>query len=225
MKPYVTVHMGSSIDGRIVTDHWPKAMTATLSEVYERIHERLKADAWMVGRVTMACFARDEPRPVKATTTYPRTNWRAPDAGAGPYAVAVDQGGTLHLNRNDISGDRVILILVESVSDDHLAELRRDGISYIFAGQNELDLGSALDILHREFGIETIVLEGGGIINGSLLAAGLIDEISLLILPIADGGQHVSVFEKPLGLATLLSLKSVEKLESDIVHLVYQVTK
>ncbi|QND46077.1 hypothetical protein HB780_10365 (plasmid) [Rhizobium lusitanum] len=54
--------------------------------------------------------------------------------------VAVDEDGTLHLNRDDISDDRLVLILVESASDDHLAERQRDGISYTFAGKNEFDL-------------------------------------------------------------------------------------
>ena len=43
-----------------------------------------------------------------------------------------------------------------------------DGISYIFAGERELDLGLALEILNRELGIERLLLEGGGGSNGGL---------------------------------------------------------
>ena len=39
-------------------------------------------------------------------------------------------------------------------------------MSYIFAGERELDLGSALEILNRELGIERLLLEGGGGSNG-----------------------------------------------------------
>lgn len=85
-------------------------------------------------------------------------------------------------------------MLTEQVSDAHLAGLRRDGISYIFAGVLDLDLALALDVLHRELGIERLLLEGGGKSNGSFLRAGLIDEISLAICPAIDGargGPHV----------------------------------
>jgi riboflavin biosynthesis pyrimidine reductase len=46
------------------------------------------------------------------------------------------------------------------------------------------------------FGIETILLEGGGHINGAFLQERLIDEISLLVYPGKDGLAGVpSIFE------------------------------
>ncbi|MCS0457471.1 MULTISPECIES: dihydrofolate reductase family protein [Rhizobium] len=67
------------------------------------------------------------------------------------------------------------------------------------------------------------MLEGGGGINGSFLSAGLIDEISLLILPVADGSLNVpTTFDRPTGPATRLSLISVEQLEGDVVYLRYR---
>jgi riboflavin biosynthesis pyrimidine reductase len=79
--------------------------------------------------------------------------------------------------------------VTEQVSDAHLAGLRRDGVSYIFAGERELDLALALEILNRELGIERLLLEGGGKSNGSFLRAGLIDEISLAVCPAVDGAR------------------------------------
>jgi hypothetical protein len=69
-------------------------------------------------------------------------------------------------------------VLTEQVSDAHLAGLRRDGVSYIFASERELDLALALENLNRELGIERLLLEGGGKSNGSFLRAGLIDAMS-----------------------------------------------
>jgi hypothetical protein len=54
---------------------------------------------------------------------------------------------------------------------------RPRGVSYIFAGEQELDLGLAPEILNRELGIERLLLEGGGGSNGAFLRAGLTDEI------------------------------------------------
>ncbi|MGV3490022.1 MAG: dihydrofolate reductase family protein [Devosia sp.] len=224
MKPHVVMHMGTSIDARIVPNDWPG--TEQFGEIYERLHRELKGDAWIVGRVTMAEFAKGAPRPTKATETYPRTTWKAPHADKGPYAIAIDQSAKLHLNIDRANGDPVISVLTEAASDHHLAELRRDGISYIFAGKTELDLSRALVILAADFGIERLLLEGGGGINGSFLSAGLIDEISVMIMPVADGTNGApTLFDRPSSGGVGLSLQSVDQLEDGILHLRYAVTR
>uniref|UniRef100_UPI003100B6B9 dihydrofolate reductase family protein n=1 Tax=Neorhizobium sp. EC2-8 TaxID=3129230 RepID=UPI003100B6B9 len=123
-----------------------------------------------------------------------------------------------------MNGDALIAVLTSGVSDRHLAELRRDGISYIFAGDAELDLDRALNILGAEFGIETLLLEGGGTINGAFLGCDLIDDVSLLILPIADGHPGVpTTFDYHLGKARLLRLVSVKPLAGGMLHIRYRV--
>ena len=50
MKPYVICHMVASVDGRILSSRWrPKGVGTGL---FERLHELLGGDAWLVGRVT-----------------------------------------------------------------------------------------------------------------------------------------------------------------------------
>jgi riboflavin biosynthesis pyrimidine reductase len=80
-----------------------------------------------------------------------------------------------------------VVVLTEQVSDAHLAGLREDGVSYVFGGRRELDLGLTLDILHRELGIKRLEVNGGGTTNGAFLRAGLIDEVSVAIFPAIDG--------------------------------------
>jgi len=104
----------------------------------------------------------------------------------------LDQSVRLHLNRDCVNGDPVVVILASVVSDDHLAELRRDGISYMFAGASRLDLAQATYTLRAKFGTATPLLEGGGTTNGAFLGADLVDEISLLLLPLADGSCGMS---------------------------------
>ena len=88
------------------------------------------------------------------------------------------------------------MILTNRVSDAHLAGLRQDGVSYIFAGEQQLDLALALEILNRELGLERLLLEGGGGSNGAFLRAGLIDEISVAICPTVDGAKSApSIFD------------------------------
>ena len=64
--------------------------------------------------------------------------------------------------------------------------MREDGVSYIFAGGGELDLGLALSPEPRT-GLKRLEVNGGGITNGAFLRAGLIDEISLAMFPAIDG--------------------------------------
>lgn len=221
MKPHVILHMMSSIDGRIVVTNWPDEID--VADIYEQVHARLNGDAWIVGRATMAEFEEGEPCPVKASECFPRSTWKAPEADKGPYGIAFDRHGKLHLNKGDANGDPLVVVLTEAVSDDHLAELRRDGISYIFAGTDDIDLQKTLSILGEEFGIERLLLEGGGGINGAFLAEDLIDEISLLVMPIADGVVGApTLFDRIGGTTKALKLDAVDRLDGDVVHLRYR---
>jgi riboflavin biosynthesis pyrimidine reductase len=223
MKPHVIMHMMSSIDGRIVTTDWPEKYN--VGGLYERVHADLRGDAWIVGRATMAEFAAGEPRPISTEERFARETWKAPKADKGPYAIAFDRHGKLHLNKGDVNGDPLIIVMTTNVSDDHLAELRRDGISYAFAGIDDVDLAHALATLRNEFAIERLLLEGGGGINGAFLAARLIDEVSLLLMPVADGAEGTpTLFDRIGGSVRTLKLRSVTRLEDGILHLRYQVT-
>lgn len=230
MKPYVICHMASSLDGRIIPSRWrPKG--AHLSGTYDRIHNEIGCDAWLVGRVTGQEFAK---RDGYAATTTSETFLRAPwiaKRDASAYAVILDGEGKIAWGRSDIGGDPIIVVLTEQVPDGHLAALRADGVSYIFAGSTELDLAEALETLNKELGIERILLEGGGVVNGSFLRAGLIDEISLLIVPAIDGASGApTVFDSPETLSAMpapiqsLSLEKCQLMEAGIVWLRYRMT-
>lgn len=42
-----------------------------------------------------------------------------------------------------------------------------NGVSYIFAGKNDIDIKLALNKLYSIFGIKKLLLEGGSVINGA----------------------------------------------------------
>ena len=63
------------------------------------------------------------------------------------------------MNRpSSIPGREIVVVLTEQVSDAHLAGLRSENVSYIFAGKSELDLALALEILNRELAIKRLEL-------------------------------------------------------------------
>ena len=228
MKPYVICHMASSVDGRIIPENWGDKLDQ-YGGLYEDCYKSFDSQAWMVGRVTMEKdFTKGkQPKRVKADTPIGRTPFIG-DKSATSFTIAVDAKGKLGWDKNDIDGDHIIEILSESVSDDHLQYLQNKKISYIFAGQDSLDFNIALEQLNELFAIETLTLEGGGNINGSLLNAGLIDELSLLILPIADGtANSQTTFEVggylPKNGVHDLKLIDVHKLRDDVLWLRYRV--
>jgi len=130
-------------------------------DLFERVHEELAGDAWLVGRVTGQEFAKGKPYPTSTKDTFPRESWYA-RRDAKAYGVVLDAHGKIGWGRSDIGGDPIVVVLSEAVSDAHLAGLRGEGVSYIFAGKAELDLALALDILNRELGVKRLLLEGGG---------------------------------------------------------------
>jgi riboflavin biosynthesis pyrimidine reductase len=240
MKPYVICHMNASVDGRILGSRWRPAENR-VAGLFERLHERLGGGSWLIGRVTGSEYAKAEAYPDRTDQTYPREPWFAqrfapsePKTGdaAVPgiaYGIALDARGKIAWGRSDIGGDPIVAVLTERVSDAHLAGLRQDGVSYIFAGEEELDLGLALEILNREVGLERLLLEGGGGSNGAFLRAGLIDEISLAICPAIDGAKGApSIFDssdKDAGIAApirAMILVSTEVLEGGAVWLRYK---
>ena len=222
-RPYVICHMTPSIDGKIVPKNWPSLKIA--SAAYERIATTHDADAWIVGRVSMAPYAGKSRVPRRTRKQrMPRRDFIA-DAKAQSYAIAIDPSGKLTWRSNAIDDEHVITVLGEGVSDDYLAFLESRGVSYVFGGGASIDLRRVLAKLRTAFGIRRLVLEGGGRINGSFLVAGLIDELSILIAPVADGGIGTPTLFDAMagkGLARKLRLISISRIKSDLVWLRYR---
>ena len=194
MKPHVICHMLSSVDGRILGSRWRPKGTDTAG-LFERLHDQLEGDAWIVGRVTGQEFSKREAYPDTTDQSFPREP-QLVRRDADGYGVVLDAYGKIAWGRADIGGDPIVVLLTRAVSDAHLAGLREDGVSYIFAGEREIDLASALETLNRELGIKRLLVEGGGGANGAFLRAGLIDEISLVVCPTVDGAKGApSVFD------------------------------
>ncbi|MGI4749781.1 MAG: dihydrofolate reductase family protein [Janthinobacterium lividum] len=227
-KLHVICHMMSTVDGKIISASWGnQELVKIYSGFFEKYHDTFESQAWMCGRVTMEkdFSGGVKPELIKPDAPIVREAFIG-DKNATSFAVAIDAHGKLGWKSNETGGDHIIEVLTEQVSDEYLYYLQQKRISYIFTGKNSIDFKNALDQLATLFPIKTLMAEGGGHLNGSLLNAGLIDELSLLVLPIADGTpKSPTTFEvseylskKP---ATLLKLKEVRQLEDDVVWLKY----
>jgi riboflavin biosynthesis pyrimidine reductase len=220
--------MVASIDGRIVVDGWPDAISATVRRQYEEVHASYHADGWLCGRVTMEAFAkrlRTTEEVAREHRGPPREDFVPPGDHAS-FAFAIDPAGRLAWESNNIGGDHVVAVLSERVSDDYLAFLRERGASYLLAGARDVDLPLALDKIGARFGVKTLMLEGGGQINGGMLRAGLVDEVSLLVAPVVDGRTGTpALFDVEAGGTALgrLALDHVERRAGDVLWLRYRV--
>jgi riboflavin biosynthesis pyrimidine reductase len=226
MKPYVICHMMSSIDGHALTDGWDRPFTKNAGAMYETLAQQLKFDAWICGRVTMQEIAHGDGYPAGlAKAPIPRTHHFAV-RDATCYAISIDPLGKVAWKSNVALDSHVVAVVTEAVSDDYLAYLQSIKVSYIFGGKTEIDLAQVVTILSTELGTKRLIVEGGPHVSGSFVNAGLVDEISVLILPLIDGrSEHPASFEvtkeawtKP----TYLSLASAEMQDGGAMWLRYR---
>ena len=225
MRPHVTVHAMLSVDGRL--DHF----AADIGLYYELV-SAIPHDAVLTGSATMLAAAAREGHEVVGEDPVPpdravTASTAAPDA---PLLVIVDSRG--RLTRFDwlrgVPFWRGVLVAnAVSTPDSHLALLDRHGIPHLTTGTNRVDLPGLLDVLAADHDIGRVRVDSGGGLNGALLRAGIVDEISLVIAPYAVGGRTAAglfVADDLVGDDVVrLELTAVEQLRDGAVWLRYRV--
>lgn len=198
-RPYIICHMLQSIDGKVTGDFLGGCPEAT--ERYYEINRRYAADAFACGRITMeGSFTGGWYPDLTAYPAAPLTDHVA-DCTIGFYAVAFDRRGRLGWQTPCIvdddpgyGGAHIIEVLTEAVDPQYLGYLRQVGVSYVFAGKEEMDVSLALRKLHELFGIRTLLLEGGSVLDGAFQHEGFVDELSLVTVPVIAGGADKPLF-------------------------------
>lgn len=235
-RPFIICHMMTALDGKITGPFMDTRVAEAVGEEYERTNESYQPQAWLCGRVTTDenfTFYRKPDLDVNAPKV-PEGDYVAVK-GAVMHYVSADPSGkigwmsnTLHYAERPAA--HIIELVTEKISNAYLDFLRRMEISYIIAGKETLDCALAVQKLKALFGIETLMVSGGGFINWSFLQAGVVDELSLLIAPVADGENNtVTLFEKSSNLSKNIpvefKLKDIRKTNGDGVWLRYSVKK
>ncbi len=228
MRPYVICHMCTSLDGKIIGNRWGKLRGYRHeSELFETTAASFGIGAWMVGTTTMDEFDGPKTKLPRAKTRIPRRDFIA-NKNARSFGIGADAKGVLRFQKSEVGGDHVVLLVTHLVSDDYLAHLQSAGVSYLFCGKGKIDLKLALQKPGRAFKLRKLMLQGGGKFNGAMLEAGLVDEISHLTVPVADGGAAVaSIFDipgkAPAGAAAKLRLLSHKLMPGGVIWARYRV--
>lgn len=202
MRPQITCHMITSLDGRLHPERWNDPLHGQIQDLisrhYEATADRIGADGWIVGRKTMASYVQENADHMPLLNSVQIRPAYIQALSGRRLCIVIDPAGRLDYQSGELDGDIVVTVLSQRVANSYLEHLRDVGVSYVFAGPDGHDIASALEVLGTKCGVKHLLLEGGGITNGAFLAAGLLDATSTLICPAIDGQTGIpSIFEAP----------------------------
>lgn len=236
-RPYIIIHTHTSVDGNIDVMDLPGFYAG--SQHYQDLaltpsKQVLNIDAYLNGKTS-----------TEDNITHYRTPEVNPDAPPVPegdyfavrdadmYYISIDPRGELAFETNTFGYGGVsthfIEVLTDAASNAYRDFLRRKEVSYILAGEDQIDYAIMLDKLH-DFGIKRLMVGGGGVINWSFLQNGLVDEVSSVIAPVANGdpaGHRFFTARDPYSTIdpTEFELTSVQDLGDSVVWLRYTVNR
>lgn len=227
LRPAVICHMMTSIDGKVTGEFLSSKSGLSAVDEYYRIHHELDADAFACGRITMESSFTNAFQP--DLTPFKKTTVPYDDFVAKHhkhYAVSFDRMGSvgwtdseIHDNDPGYNNRHIIEVLTERTPMAYLAYLRSIGVSYIFAGEREMDITLALRKLYALFGIKKLLLEGGSVLNGVFAKAGVIDNLSLVAAPVIANANDLPLFNN--GIMQSYRLISAEQLQNGALWLQY----
>lgn len=220
-KPYIVCHMMTSIDGRIDCN-----MTAQLpgNDVYYNALKEINCPRRLSGRVTAQLELADGKFKAKDKTPLGHEAFSNNNLSSA-YNAVVDTHGTLLWHDEANSNWPHLVITSETVTKEYLDYLDSKHIPWIATGKERINLKRAMEILADDFGVERLAVVGGGHIDGSMLAEGLIDEISIVLGAGVDGragqpavfdGLHKS--SKPID----VKLEDIKKYDDGTLWLRYK---
>lgn len=226
-RPRLSVYNEVSIDGRVGGfDQDPLR--------YYRFGFRWRSDAILMGSVTAQNFGPAESSREQAMVLPTPDKLPIVDGFADlvyeprPLLVVPDSRGTLRNWTHALMQPwyrSIVVLVTASTPLAYLEYLKRRRIDYLIVGDDRVELPAALERLSADYGVTSIRTDSGGALNGALLAAGLVDEIGLIVNPTISGQQSPSLIELPHALSNNglpLTLIDVGRLNNGAVWLLYE---
>jgi len=190
MLPKVILHTAMSLDGRIT--NFPADI-----DLYYTLAAQWNPDAILFGSGTILAAPTLEVSAEHREMFTPPAD--APDPR--PLMVIADSRGRVRcwetLKTWPYMRD-LVAFCSASTPAEYCQYLSSCNIRSIVAGKDQVDMRAAFLELNREYGVKTVRVDGGGILNSVLLHEGLVDEVSVLIHPFIAGGKADPTLCDPL---------------------------
>ena len=120
----------------------------------------------------------------------------------GRWMVVADSRARVRWNTFEMDGTKLAVLLAAATPAPYRAFLRDHEVPYFEAGPEGVDLPAALARLAAVFAASSIVSNAGGVLNGVLLRAGLVDEADIQFLPAIVGHATAPAAFEGFGLGT-----------------------
>jgi diaminohydroxyphosphoribosylaminopyrimidine deaminase/5-amino-6-(5-phosphoribosylamino)uracil reductase len=179
--PWVTARFGASLDGKIATSAGESRWITSDAARMESHRLRQSHDAILVGAGTVVA---DDPE---------LTN-RLPEPARQPLRVVLDSTLRIPHNAKVLTGLQLaptLVVTTPQASEEAIADLRKTGVEVVkvVAGpEQRVDLTQVLRLL-AERGLLSVLIEGGGEVNGAFFDQGLVDGVVAFLAPIIIGGR------------------------------------
>ncbi len=174
-----------SIDGKIASSLREQLVISGPSD-FDRVDSlRAECDAIMVGVGTVLA---DDP---KLLVHNDELSSRRQESGmsAHPARIIIDSNGRTPDDAQVLGeGARTFIVLSENVKKERVTELENSGATIIISGEDRVDIENAMGSF-EDFGIENILVEGGGELIFTLVQKELIEELTAYISPMIIGGK------------------------------------
>ncbi len=216
-RPFIFINSAMSADGKISTKE-RKQLRISGKIDFDRMDQlRASSDAIMVGIGTILA---DNP---SLTVKSPERRLERKEAGLkeNPVRIVIDSKARIPLDADMFlkgEGTRIVVV-ADSAPAERVEKLREKG-TVIYAGDNEVDLPAAMEIL-KDMGISRMMVEGGATLNWGLLSAGLVDEIYTFVGNLIIGGKTAPTFADGEGFVesdiVKLELMTAERMEDGVL--------
>lgn len=206
-RPFVTLKSASTLDGKISTRTGDSKWISN-GQAREIVHTlRHRHQGIMVGVNTVIA---DNP----SLTT------RMVVPGLNPVRIVIDSSLRIPLDSAVVTDGQAPTVVVTTEAADPVKHeaLVAAGVQVIICGAGpRVDLQSAMTKL-GEMEIGSILLEGGGTLNGSMLESGLVDRVVLFFAPkiVGGGAGAAGTFEFP-GVGLMKDAITLEGLEVEVL--------
>jgi len=114
--------------------------------------------------------------------------------------------------------EKTIIATTTSASKEVVEKIKSTGANVVICGDTEVNLKKLFELLLKQ-GINSILVEGGGKLNYSLLKENLVDELIVVVFPFAVGNLNApSLFDGPGFAKKLLhfDMKEIRVLDNNI---------